>query len=106
SSASRPSPIRAAWWACTTCAIGTRRRADARAPMKARSAAGRRGWRGGKPLQGTANVKVKSPVAVVEQPGAELKQDAQVGADMQAAGRASHENRPGFEMAPPTVAEQ
>jgi hypothetical protein len=51
-------------------------------------------------------MNVKSPLGDIEHPGAELKHDAQVGADMQAAGMDSHENRPGFATAPPTVAEQ
>ncbi len=58
------------------------------------------------PRQGTAIVTVKSPAADIEQLGDELKQDAQLGADVQADGRASHEYWPARPIAPPTVAWQ
>ena len=51
-------------------------------------------------------VSVKSPAADIEQLGDELKHDAQLGDDWQAAGSASHEYWPGRPTAPPTVAWQ
>ena len=41
--------------------------------------------------QGTGIIKVRSPADDIEQVGAELKHDAQLGADMQEAGMAWHE---------------
>ena len=51
-------------------------------------------------------VNVKSPAADIEQLGDEAKHDAQLGAEMQAAGNTSQEYWPGRPTAPPTVAWQ